>query len=210
MSRTPTTTRSAAAADADSSTIAADVKRLLDGGDQEAAAERFGDLVGVWQRRALRLALHYLGNPADADDAVQDAFVKLYGHMTSYRADSPFDAWFTRILVNACLDRAKARNRVRRWFLAPAEDENGPAPVDTAVAADPSPERRLLVAAKWRELSAAVRDLPARQRDVFLLCHLDEQAPAEVAAALGMSPATVRVHLFRALRKLRAALGGPL
>ena len=87
-------------------------------GQREAAAERFGDLVAVWQRRALRLAYHYLGNAADADDAVQDAFVKVFGHMTSYRADLPFDAWFTRILVNACLDRAKARTRARRWLLA--------------------------------------------------------------------------------------------
>ncbi len=79
------------------------------------------------------------------------------------------------------------------------------------MAADgPSPERRLLVAAKWRELAAAVGTLPTRQRDVFLLCHIDEQSPHDVATTLGMSPATVRVHLFRALRKLRTALGGPL
>lgn len=211
MSRTPPTTERAAAAEPDTSALAADVKRLLDAGDHEAAAERFGDLVRLWQRRALRLALHYLGNAADADDAVQDAFVKLYGHMTSYRADSPFDAWFTRILVNACLDRAKARSRARRWFLpAGGDDAAQPGALETAVAAGPSPERRLLVAAKWTELAAAVRTLPTRQRDVFLLCHLDQQAPSDVAAALGMSPATVRVHLFRALRKLRAALGGPL
>jgi len=210
MSRTPSTTERAAPGGADTSAIAADVKRLLDAGAPEAAAERFGDLVGLWQRRAVRLALHYLGNPADADDAVQDAFVKLYGHMTTYRADAPFDAWFTRILVNACLDRAKARTRARRWFLAPADDGGSASPIDAAVAAGPSPERRLLLDDKWRQLGAAVRELPARQRDVFLLCHLDEQAPSAVAAALGMSPATVRVHLFRALRKLRAALGGPL
>ncbi len=209
MSRTtPTSERSGAGTDA--SAMAAEVKALLDAGDREAAAERFGDLVGIWQRRALRLALHYLGNAADADDAVQDAFVKLFGHMTSYQTGLPFDAWFTRILVNACLDRAKARSRARRWLL-PAGDEAGAlAPLETVAAAGPSPERQLLVAAKWQELSEAVRELPARQRDVFMLCHLDEQPPLEVAAALGMSPATVRVHLFRALRKLRKALGGPL
>jgi RNA polymerase sigma-70 factor, ECF subfamily len=190
--------------------MAAAVKRHLDAGELEAAAERFGELVSLWQRRAVRLALHYLGNAADADDAVQDAFVKLYAHMSSYRADLPFDAWFTRILVNACLDRAKSRSRARRWLLAPADDVPYQAMLEAAPAAGPSPERRLLVAAKWRELVAAIGRLPARQRDVFVLCHLDEQAPAEVAAALGMSPATVRVHLFRALRKLRAALGGPL
>ena len=62
------------------------------------------------------------------------ATFELYGHMTAYRADSPFDAWFTRILVNACLDRAKARTRARRWFLAPSDDNGAPSPIDTAVA----------------------------------------------------------------------------
>jgi RNA polymerase sigma-70 factor, ECF subfamily len=210
MSRTTPTSDRAGAAGADASALAAEVKALLDAGERDAAAERFGDLVAIWQRRALRLALHYLGNAADADDAVQDAFVKLFGHMTSYQASLPFDAWFTRILVNACLDRAKARNRARRWLVPASEESDQPAPLDQVSDGGPSPERRLLVSAKWQELNAAVRDLPARQREVFLLCHLDEQPPLQVAAALGMSPATVRVHLFRALRKLRTALGGPL
>ena len=209
MSRTPPTVERAVPAGPDASAIAAEVKRLMAAGDRDAAAERFGDLVSGWQRRALRLAYHYLGNAADADDAVQDAFVKLYGHMTSYRADLPFDAWFTRILVNACLDRAKARSRARRWLVSPAAADEVNA-VESVAADGPSPERRLLVGAKWRELAAAVRTLPTRQRDVFLLAHLDEQAPQDIGITLGMSPATVRVHLFRALRKLRAALGGPL
>jgi RNA polymerase sigma-70 factor (ECF subfamily) len=209
MSRTPPTTERTAPAGTEASAIAAEVKRLLEAGEREAAADRFGDLVSGWQRRAVRLAYHYLGDAADADDAVQDAFVKLYGHMTSYRADLPFDAWFTRILVNACLDRAKARTRARRWLVAAGEDGHGGA-LDHAVAEGPSPERQLLAAAKWQQLSAAVRALPTRQRDVFLLTHLDEQAPHDIAMSLGMSPATVRVHLFRALRKLRTALGGPL
>ena len=210
MSRTPSQVERTVQAGHDASAVAAEVKRLLSAGDNDGAAERFGELVGMWQRRALRLAVHYLRDTADADDAVQDAFVKLYGHMTSYRDDLPFDAWFTRILVNACLDRAKARSRARRWLLQPADDGAHLATLESVNAEGPSPERRLLVAAKWQELATAVRTLPARQRDVFLLCHLDEQSPHDVAATLGMSPATVRVHLFRALRKLRTALGGPL
>jgi RNA polymerase sigma-70 factor (ECF subfamily) len=209
MSRTPPATERTVPAGSEASAIAAEVKQLLEAGERDAAAERFGELVTGWQRRAVRLAYHYLGDAADADDAVQDAFVKLYGHMTTYRADLPFDAWFTRILVNACLDRAKARSRARRW-LVPSGDDSQVSAIDTAVADGPSPERQLLAAAKWQELSAAVQTLPTRQRDVFLLTHLDEQAPQDIAATLGMSPATVRVHLFRALRKLRAALGGPL
>lgn len=185
--------------------VAAEVKALLDAGHRDEAAERFGRLVGAWQRRALRVAFQYLGNAADADDAVQDAFVKLYAHMTTYRADLSFDAWFTRILVNTCLDHLKARRRLptgsgglhdSAWDVAEALPSG-----------EPSAERRLVARDRWSALSAAVGQLPERQREVFVLTHLDEQPPQAIAQVLGMSPATVRVHLFRALRRLRSVLG---
>jgi RNA polymerase sigma-70 factor (ECF subfamily) len=122
--------------------------------------------------------------------------------MTTYRADLSFDAWFTRILVNTCLDHLKARRRAPFWA---ASHESAAA--ELVPSGEPSAERRLLAQARWRELSAAVAQLPARQRDVFLLTHLDQQAPQTIAQVLGMSAATVRVHLFRALRKLRINLG---
>jgi len=198
-------TRAAATTD-DASAVAADVKGLLEAGHREAAAERFGDLVGLWQRRAVRLAYYYLANAADADEVVQDAFLKVYAHMTSFRADLPFDAWFTRILVNTCLDRLKSRKRTPG--ASPAD-----VLADDALRAmpghEPSPERRLLAQSAWREVSDAVRALPARQRDAFMLCHLEETSPRDAAEILGMNAATLRVHLFRALRKLRGVLGAP-
>ncbi len=189
----------------DPAVVAAEVKALLDAGHRDEAAERFGLLVRTWQRRALRVAFQYLGNAADADDAVQDAFVKLYAHMTTYRADLSFDAWFTRILVNTCLDHLKARRRLPSWSGAPHDSAWDAA--EAVPSAEPSVERRLVARDRWRALSAAVRQLPERQRDVFVLTHLDDQAPQAIAQVLGMSPATVRVHLFRALRRLRTVLG---
>lgn len=190
----------------DATALAADVKRLLDAGQRDAAAERFGDLVELWQRRAIRLACYYLGNAADADEVVQDAFVKVYGHMTSFRVDQPFDAWFTRILVNTCLDRLKSR---RRTPGASPADVLAADALDAMPSQTPSPERRLLAQSHWRAVTEAVRALPDRQRDVFVLCHLEEASPRDAAAILGMNPATLRVHLFRALRRLRSVLGTP-
>ena len=189
----------------DPAAVAAEVKALLDAGHRDEAAERFGRLVGAWQRRALRVAFQYLGNAADADDAVQDAFVKLFAHMTTYRADLSFDAWFTRILVNTCLDHLKARRRLPSWSGGPHQSAWDAAEV--LPSAEPSAERRLVARDRWRALSVAVGQLPERQRAVFVLTHLDEQAPQAIAQVLGMNPATVRVHLFRALRRLRSVLG---
>ena len=189
----------------DPAALAAEVKALLDAGHRDEAAERFGLLMGAWQRRALRVAFHYLGNAADAEDAVQDAFVKLYGHMTSYRADLSFDAWFTRILVNTCLDHLKARRRLPSR--AGSLPDSASDVAETLPSGAPSAERRLVARDRWSALSAAVRQLPDRQREVFVLTHLDEQPAQAIAQVLGMSPATVRVHLFRALRRLRSVLG---
>ena len=80
--------------------------------------------------------------------------------------------------------------------------------MEQAAATAPSTEHDLLARERWREVLKAVATLPERQRLVFTLSHLDERTAAEISEATGMSPATVRVHLFRAIRKLRATLGG--
>ncbi len=173
-------------------------------GQRDAARDRFGDLVALQQRRAVRIAYHYLADAHDADEAVQDAFVKVFTHITSYREELPFEVWFTRILVNGCLDLRKSRARRLRWSLpmAPARDA---APTEPA-APEPSPEDRLVSSDRMRQIAVAVEQLPARQRTVFMLCQMAEQSTHEVSQALGLSEATVRVHLFRAIRKLRRLL----
>ena len=189
------------------SVLAAEVKALVGRGDRDAARDRFGALVALLQRRAVRIAFHYLRDAADADEAVQDAFIKVFLHIEQYRNELPFDVWFTRILVNAALDRLKARARQQRWISHSAADDEG-RPVEQVADGEASHERRMLARERWAQVTQAVAGLPDRQRLVFTLCHLDEQSPAEISAATGMSQATVRVHLFRALRKLRGVLGG--
>ena len=142
---------------------------------------------------------------------MQDAFVKVFAHISSYREAWPFEVWFTRILINGCLDRRKARARRERWF-APAEEATGVAETrhtfgnhtrDTA-----DPEARLLARERRARLAAAIDRLDGRQRTVFMLCHYGDCTPREVSAITGLNESTVRVHLFRASRKLRGLLGG--
>jgi RNA polymerase sigma-70 factor (ECF subfamily) len=135
---------------------------------------------------------------------VQDAFIKVFTHITSYREELPFEVWFTRILVNACLDLRKSRSRRLRWAVPMSSTPDAP-PTDPATP-DPTPEQRLVSRERTGQITAAVESLPDRQRTVFTLCHLAEQTTAEVSQALGLSEATVRVHLFRAVRKLRRVL----
>lgn len=185
---------------------AREVKALRAEQRDEAAAERFSEIVLRHQRRASRIAFHYLRSAADADDAVQDAFVKAFTNIETYRDELPFEIWFTKVLVNGCLDRLKARKRRARWMVA-MDEENGP--VEPPASAEPphrSPEASALASERRKQLAAALAQLPERQRSVFMLSQWDGYTSREVSEMTGMNESTVRVHLFRAIRRLRTLL----
>jgi RNA polymerase sigma-70 factor (ECF subfamily) len=185
------------------------VKALVLAGHHDAAREAFAGLVQSQQRRASRLALYLLRDVTEADEAVQDTFVKVFTHITSYREDLPFEAWFNRILTNTCRDRRKSRRRRQRWELGGLEGDAQFGSWAASVRSEgPTPEESLLSDERRRTVAAAVDRLPARQREVFLLCHAEGQSPRDVGETTGLRESTVRVHLFRALRKLRIALEG--
>jgi RNA polymerase sigma-70 factor, ECF subfamily len=200
--------RSTAQRSADSQ-LAIEIRELVHQGAVDQARERFSGLVTAHQRRASRIAYQYLRDAAEADEAVQDAFVKVFGHIASYREAWPFEVWFTRILINGCLDRRKARARRDRWF-APSDDTAGADETKGLFGGSTSldPEERLLARERREHLASAIDRLDGRQRTVFMLCHYGDCTPREVSAMTGLNESTVRVHLFRAARKLRALLGG--
>src|SRR2546423_15327261 len=113
-------------ASAPDSKLAVEIRTLVERSELDEARERFGELVAMHQRRASRIAFQYLRDAAEADEAVQDAFVKVFTHIDSYREAWPFEVWFTRILINGCLDRRKARARRDRWIV-PTDDPSNTA-----------------------------------------------------------------------------------
>ena len=203
----------AATREADAGTASA-VKALQAEGRHAEARDRFAELVTRHQRRASRIAFHYLRDAAEADEAVQDAFVKAYSHLSTFREELPFDVWFTRILINGCLDRIKARKRRERWQVPLAAGSSAGADgaverdlSERVVSSGPSPEDALLTRERRRQIAEALATLPDRQRAVFVLSHVEGCTSREVSALTGLNESTVRVHLFRAIRKLRALLG---
>ena len=188
--------------------LAVDIRTLVERGEMDEARERFGELVGMHQRRASRIAFQYLRDAAEADEAVQDAFVKAFSHIDSYREAWPFEVWFTRILINGCLDRRKSRVRRDRWQVAGDISAADEARVSGGAGRDGDPERKLLARERRARMAAAIDRLDGRQRTIFMLCHFGDCTPKEVSAMTGLNESTVRVHLFRAARKLRGLLGG--
>ena len=190
------------------SRLAIEIRGLVECGEMDEARERFSTIVAAHQRRATRIAHQYLRDPSEADEAVQDAFVRVFSHITSYREAWPFEVWFTRILINGCLDRRKARSRRERWYVPGEISSADEARVSAAAPSDGNPEGRLLARERRAQIATAIDRLDGRQRTVFMLCHYGDYTTREVSAMTGLNESTVRVHLFRAARKLRVLLGG--
>ena len=192
--------------EADSAAASA-VKALQAAGRHAEARDRFAELVTRHQRRATRIAFHYLRDAAEADEAAQDAFVKAFSHLASFREELPFEVWFTRILINGCLDRIKARTRRERWIVSMPETAGTDRDLaERTPGHGPSPEDQLLAKERRERLAKALARLPERQRSVFMLSHYEGCTSREVSGITGLNESTVRVHLFRAIRKLRGLL----
>ena len=170
----------------------------------------FETLVTRYQARVFRLAARLTGNEADAFDALQDAFLQVYRHLTSFRGDSRFGTWLYRIATNAAL--ATRRTRARQPTISlddflPRFDSAGghdatPNELQIACRADELLDRELL-AERARE---AVAQLPALYRAPFVLRDLEEMPTADVARVLDIEPAAVRQRVHRARLMLRGYL----
>jgi RNA polymerase sigma factor (sigma-70 family) len=164
----------------------------------EAAA--YEELVRMHQAVAFRVALVNAGDPADAEEAVQDAFVKAYRALGRFRDGAPFRPWLLKIVANESRNRRRSAGRRAGLTLRIAGTAT---PGDAA----PSPEAAVLSHERRSELLDALARLDGRDRDVLVhrfLLELDEQ---ETAAALGLRRGTVKSRTSRALERLRAGLG---
>lgn len=164
----------------------------------------FETLMRRHNRRLFRVARAILRSDADAEDAVQDAYVKAYRAMAGFRGESRLSTWLTRIVVNEAYARLR---RVPRAEVIPLVDDLAHVEVDVAQAQEPErPDEAATRAELRRLLERHIDALPEPFRTVFVLRDVEELAVEEVAATLGIAEATVRTRAFRARALLRAAL----
>jgi RNA polymerase sigma-70 factor (ECF subfamily) len=160
--------------------------------------------------RAFRIAQLSLRNVDDALEAVQDAMLQLVSHY-GLRPATDWTPLFYRILRNRIRDtqrRRRTRNRLIPWWIGGvAEEEGAIDPIENAVSGDPGPQAMLAQRQAMEALVVAVRRLPVRQREVFLLRTLEELDVATTARVMGCSQGSVKTHYFRALTQLRKVIG---
>jgi len=158
-------------------------------------ANAFAELVRRYQGRLYRLAYRMLGNAEEAQDATQEAFLRAYRALSSFRLDASFSPWMYRIATNVCLDMLRSRRPQASLDESPL-DPPATLSVEGAVA-----ERERL-----RAVAEAVGRLPVGLRTVFLLRHEAELSYEEIAQTLGLPLNTVRTRLFRARNALKELL----
>lgn len=145
----------------------------------------------------LQLAHRLLGSRSDAEEAVQDAFVRAWRRLPEFRGDAAFLTWMYRIVTNSCLNRLRSR-----------KPTTGLDEVPEPAAPDPlsSPERAAEAQAAMRDLSRVLADLTPEQRACWVLRELHGQSYEDIAKAVRITPDAVRGRIFRARRYLTEAM----
>ncbi len=176
------------------------IERVLQGD-----ANAFEHLVHAYEKNVYNLALRSLGNPQDAEDVTQEAFLKAYRSLSSFRGDSKFSVWLYRIVSNLCLDLLRAKQRRPVQSLTVENDEGE---VDELEISDEhfSPEKLLDRKLTRESVQRGLASLPDDSRQILLLRELQGMSYEEIGDTLGLEPGTVKSRIFRARKKLCAFL----
>ena len=172
--------------------------------DNPASETRdFEQVVQLCWPRIFRFMLASVRDRYEAEGLTQDCFYKAYRAWKRFRGDSSVDTWLMRIAVNVIRDFARNR-RLQFWRRASAVDatEAGEWIADRNL----SPEASAVIQEQVRDIWAATGKLPLKQRTVLLLRFVEEMELSEIAKAMGISEGSVKVHLFRAVHKVRKRL----
>jgi RNA polymerase sigma-70 factor (ECF subfamily) len=165
----------------------------------------FERLMRRYNQRLFRVARAVLRDDADAEDALQDAYVQAYRKLDGFRGEAELGTWLTRIVINQALMRVRSRSRDRRVVsFTPAGE--GTRELDVADTRAESPSDAALRGEVRKVLERRIDELPEVFRTVFVMREVEEMTARETADALGIPEATVRTRLFRARALLREAL----
>ena len=169
---------------------------------QEDDERAFGELVSRYETKVFSLALKMVRNPEDAEDVLQDTFLRAYRGIKSFKGNSTFSTWIYRITANSALMRLR-KKQLPTVSIEDADERETPVNI-----ADwsPGPVEQLLSQELQGVMEEAIAALPAEFRQVFVLRDIEEMSNAETAEILDLSVAAVKSRLHRARLKVRNRL----
>jgi RNA polymerase sigma-70 factor (ECF subfamily) len=173
---------------------------------REGDTKAFGELVRRYEGKIFRLAQHVTQNREDAEDVLQETFMKAYEHLDQFQGNSKFYTWIVRIAVNQALMKLRRRKTDKSVSLDEAIDTGEDTIVREIAAWDEDPEERFSREELGDILDTAIQGLEPPYRSVFVLRDIDELSTEETADALGLSVPAVKSRLLRARLQLREKL----
>jgi RNA polymerase sigma-70 factor (ECF subfamily) len=155
-------------------------------------------------RALFRLAFRMTGNEQDAEDVVQESFLRAYRQLGKFDERATFGTWLYRIAANCSLDLVRSKKRRSEHIAHP--DPEMEDPVVSLPAGDPNPERMALSSEVRERVAEAMNELSATERTAFVLRHFEGMCIEEVSRVLECQPGAAKHSVFRAVQKLRRAL----
>lgn len=171
---------------------------------RDGNSDAFQALVERHSRAVFRLALRMTGNAQDAEDVVQETFLKAYRQLGRFESRANFGTWLHRIAVNCSIDLIRARRH--REDGHDVDDLDQLAPAGGHGTATPSPERLALSTEVNDRIAAAMGSLSRLERAAFVLRHFEGHSIEDISRALGLKTNAAKHSIFRAVRKMRLAL----
>ena len=171
-------------------------------GDRDA----FRQLVERHSHAIFRLAFRMTGNEADAEEVVQDTFLRAYRSLGQFESRANFGTWLYRIGVNCSLDFVRSRKRHVEGREV-AVDEDAGDPLDAIATSNPGPDRLAMAGQLRKRVEVELSRLSETERTAFMLRHVEGRSIEEIGEILGLRTSATKNSIFRAVQKLRTALG---
>jgi len=190
--------------------VASRLMERMETSDAEAAArarggdtEAFRVLVERHSPLVFRVAYRLTGNEHDAEDVVQETFLRAYSRLELFEERSHFGSWLYRIAANCAYDVLRRRARTAKRFAASDDAEDGS---DHFPSEDPAPDQLVFGAEIRRRVDAVLERMSPAERSAFVLRHLEGMSIEEIGNALDLDTSATKHSIFRAVRKMRRAL----
>ena len=169
-------------------------------------AEAFRVLVDRYSRKVFRLAYRMLRNEHDAEDVVQETFLRAYRRLRQFQSRSSFGTWIFRIAVNSALDLTRKLGRYEQAAQQLPGDGDGTDTLSQQPAPEPTPDRLLLSGELKHKVESVLAGLSPQVRTAFVLRHYEGMSIEQIGSVLGLRASATKNSIYRALQKLRKEL----
>jgi RNA polymerase sigma-70 factor (ECF subfamily) len=172
---------------------------------QTGNPDAFRVLVERHSRGLFRLAYRLTGNEHDAEDVVQETFLRAYRNLNRFESRAAFGTWLHRIGANCALDLLRGRKQEAIVNEHPTQDREEPA-IETVPSDEPAPDAQVIAGQIREKVVAAMASLSTTERSAFVLRHFEEMSIKEIGATLGLKDNATKNTIFRAVQKIRRTL----